>query len=174
MCSICGNSADFLLFSMIWFCRIQLPAVSKPRDVRWCGFRWSIFLSIDYVWKTSIHRLCRLIYAYIAYEIDNAKIIAALCPISYCFCMIWYGWIQSSAMFKQQNVLWCGYPWSIPISIDYVWSVYIDRASSTPWYSYCIWNSCIKKSPMVTGVMRETITHAVANIGLDVVIHSYG
>ena len=24
-------------------------------------------------------------------------------------CMIWYGWIQSSAMFKQHDVRWCGY-----------------------------------------------------------------
>ena len=28
----------FILFSMIWYCRIQSPAVSKERDVRWCGF----------------------------------------------------------------------------------------------------------------------------------------
>ena len=28
----------FLLFSMIWNCRIQSPAVSKERDAQWCGF----------------------------------------------------------------------------------------------------------------------------------------
>ena len=44
-------------------------------------------------------------------------------------CMIWYGWIHSSAMFKQQDVRWCGFRWSIPISIDYVWNVYVDRLS---------------------------------------------
>ena len=42
--------------------------------------------------------------------------------------MIWYGWIQSSAMFEQQDIRWCHFRWSIPISIDYVWSMYIDRA----------------------------------------------
>ena len=75
-------------------------------------------------------------------------------------CMNLYGWIQSSAMFKQQDVRWYGFQWSILISTDYVWSVYIHGAISTPWYSYCIWNSSIKKSPLVTCLMRETISHA--------------
>ena len=44
----------FILFSMIWYCRIQSPAVSKERDVRWCVFRKSISLSIDYVWNSCI------------------------------------------------------------------------------------------------------------------------
>ena len=41
----------FLLFSMIWNCRIQSPAVPKQRDVRWCGFRNSIPISIGYLWN---------------------------------------------------------------------------------------------------------------------------
>ena len=44
----------FLLFSMIWNCRIQSPAVSKQRDVRLCGFRYSIPMSIGYLWKLCI------------------------------------------------------------------------------------------------------------------------
>ena len=44
-------------------------------------------------------------------------------------CMIWYDWIQSSAMFKQQDVRWYGIQWSTLISIDYVWSVYIHGLS---------------------------------------------
>ena len=59
-------------------------------------------------------------------------------------CMIWYDWIQSSTMFKEQDVRWYGFQCSILISIDYVWSVCIHRAISTPWYSYCICNSYIK------------------------------
>ena len=59
-------------------------------------------------------------------------------------CMILYGWIRSSAMFKQQDVRWYGFQWSILISIDYCWSANIHGAISTPWYSYCIWNSYIK------------------------------
>ena len=45
-----------LLFSMNWYCQIQLPAFSIQRDVRWCRFRWSIPLSIDYVWNSCIDR----------------------------------------------------------------------------------------------------------------------
>ena len=45
-----------LLFSMIWYCRFQSPAVSKPQDVRWCNFRWSIPFSIDYIWKSCIDK----------------------------------------------------------------------------------------------------------------------
>ena len=54
MCYICGNSADFYILSMIWYCRIQSTAVSKERDVWWCGFRYSIPLSIGYVWSSCI------------------------------------------------------------------------------------------------------------------------
>ena len=133
----------FLLFSMTWYCRIQLPGVSKQPNIRWCGFWWSIPLSVDYVWFSSIDRLSGLLHAHIAYEIGTAKIVAALCRISI-VCMIWYRWIQFSAMFKRHDERWCGFRWSIPISIDYVWSVYIDRAIHTPWYSYCTWYSYIK------------------------------
>ena len=201
-------------FSMIWYCRIQSPAVSKERHVRWCGFRQSIPLSIGYVWNSSIdmaisilvwsyciciiywqnHRsilpnfllfawfdtlefnrlqcsnnkiyddvdfavrfryqlhmfrirvliwLSWLLHAHIAYITDGAKSLqhSAECPI---VCTILYGWMQSSAVFKQQDVRWYGCQWSILISIDYLWSVFIHEAISTPWYSYCIWNSYIK------------------------------
>ena len=36
---------------------IQSPAVSKRQDSRWCRFRWSIPLSIDYVWESAIDRV---------------------------------------------------------------------------------------------------------------------
>ena len=54
--------------------------------------------------------------------------------------MILYGWIQSSAMIKQQDVRWCGFRWSIPLSFGYVGNSNIDRAISTPSCSYCVWN----------------------------------
>ena len=57
MCFICGNSADFLLFSMICYCQVQSPAVFKRQDVRWCNFRCSIPLSIDYVWECSVDQV---------------------------------------------------------------------------------------------------------------------
>ena len=54
--------------------------------------------------------------------------------------MIWYCRIQSSAVSKQQDARWCGFCWSIPLLIDYVWSTVIDTAISTPSCLYCIWN----------------------------------
>ena len=43
-------------------------------------------------------------------------------------------------MFKQQDVRWCGFCWSIPLFIDYVCKSIVDMAISTPSCSYCIWN----------------------------------
>ena len=117
-----------------------LVQTTRCTMIRFC---WSIPLSIDYVWNSSIDRLSRLVHAHMAYEIYTAKIIAAFCRIFYCLHDL-IRWIQSSAMCKQQDVRCCCFRWSIPISIDYVWSVYIDSAIYTPWYSYCIWNSYIK------------------------------
>ena len=57
MCFICGNSAAFLFFRMILYCRVQSPAVSKPHYVPWCGLGWSLPLSIDYVWESYIDRI---------------------------------------------------------------------------------------------------------------------
>ena len=37
----------FLLFSMIWYRRIQSSAVSKRHEVKWCSFHWSLPLPID-------------------------------------------------------------------------------------------------------------------------------
>ena len=74
----------FVLFSMIWYCRIQSTAVSKERDVRWCCFRYSNPLSIDYVHIRVLIWISRLLHAHIAYEMDAAKIIAAFFRISYC------------------------------------------------------------------------------------------
>ena len=58
--------------------------------------------------------------------------------------VIWYGWTQSSAMLKQQDVRWYGSRWWIPISTNYFWSVCIDRSISMPRYSYWIWNIYMK------------------------------
>ena len=87
--------------------------------------------------------LPRLLHAHVAYEIDTDKIIAAFFRISYCLLDL-IRWIQSSAMIKQQDIRWCSFRWSIPLSFDYVWKWYIDTAISTPLYSCCIWISYIK------------------------------
>ena len=49
-----GIMPIFKLLSLICYCRIQSTAVYKERDVRWCGFRYSIPLSIGYVWNSCI------------------------------------------------------------------------------------------------------------------------
>ena len=57
-CASCAEILQIcLLFSMIWYCRFQSPSVSKRQDVRWCNFRWSIPLSIDYIRKSSIDKV---------------------------------------------------------------------------------------------------------------------
>ena len=54
--------------------------------------------------------------------------------------LLWYARIQSSAMFKQQDIRWCGFRWSIPLSIGYVRNSDIDMAILTPSCSFCIYN----------------------------------
>ena len=58
------------------------------------------------------------------------------------YCLAWFVTVEfiSPAVSKQQDVRWCGFRWSIMISINYVWNSNIDRAISTLSFSYCIWN----------------------------------
>ena len=121
-----------LFFSMIWYSRIQSPAVSKQQDVRWCGFVDRLPNQLAMLGIQLLIGISRLLYAHIAYEIDTAKIIAAFCRISYSLHDLIRMNSIDSHVSKQQHVRWCGCRWSIPIWIDYVWSVPIDRAISTP------------------------------------------
>ena len=98
-------------------------------------FRYQLIM----FWICVLIWISRLLHSHIAYEIDTAKIIAAFFQIFYC-CLIWYAWIKSSAMFKQQDIRWCGFRWSIALSIDYVWNSCIDMAFSILSCSYCICN----------------------------------
>ena len=134
---------NFLLFA--WFDTLEfnrLPCSNNKiyDDADFANrfhYQLAMFSIRELIW------LSWLLHAHVAYITDGAKTSqhSAEFPI---VCLIWYDWIQSSAMFKQQGVQWYGFQWSILISIDYVWSVYIHGAISTPWYSYCIWNSYIK------------------------------
>ena len=42
-------------------------------------------------------------------------------------------------MFKHQDLRWHGFRRSIPLSTEYIWNSFIDRAFSTPSFSYIIW-----------------------------------
>ena len=87
--------------------------------------------------------LSRLLQTHIAYDIDTAKIIAAFCRISYCLHdFIRLNSIVCHAQATRWTMRW--FSLMIPIRIVYIWNMYIDRDISTPWYSYCIWNSYIK------------------------------
>ena len=83
--------------------------------------------------------ISRLLHAHIVYEIDTAKTIAAFSEFPI-VCLIWYARIQSSAMFKHQDIRWCGFRWSIPLLIGYGWNSGIDLAILTPSCLYCIYN----------------------------------
>ena len=54
--------------------------------------------------------------------------------------MTWYRRVQSRAVSKRQDLRWCSFLWSIPLSIDHVGEWSIDRVISAPSCSYCIWN----------------------------------
>ena len=105
---------SFLLFSMIWYCRIQSPAESKQQDKRWCGFRWLIPLSIDYVCIPVLIGLSRLLHAHIAYEIDSSKIIAAFCRFSYCL----HDLIRLHSIVCHVQTTWCKMLWFSMIDSD--------------------------------------------------------
>ena len=62
--------------------------------------------------------LSRLLNAHIAYEVDSAKIIAAFDRITYCLYDL-YGWIQSPAISKRQELRWCSFavPFSYPLAL---------------------------------------------------------
>ena len=125
------HSAEYLLF--VWLYTVEFNRLPFPNDKMYDDvvfadrFRYSLTSSGNRVWIG----LPRLLYVHIAYEIDSAKISAAFCRISYCLYDL-YGWIQSTAVFKRQNLRWCSFRWSIPLSIDYVWESSIDSVITTP------------------------------------------
>ena len=61
----------------------------------------------------------------------------------FCYCLAWFYTVDFSRLpcSKQQDVRWCGFRWSIPLSIDYVLNSSTIRNISTPSCSYCTWNS---------------------------------
>ena len=74
----------FLLFSMIWYCRVHSPAVYKRQDVRWCNCRWSIPLSIDYVLESSMDGVISTTSCSYCTSHRYCKIISSFCQILYC------------------------------------------------------------------------------------------
>ena len=113
------------LFRITWYCRVQSLAVFKGQDVLRRRFCWLISLSIDCVWDCCIDRVISTLSCSYCLWNRNCRNHCWILSNFLLFCMIWYGWLQSPAVYKRQNVRWYGFRWSIPISIDYVWSLYI-------------------------------------------------
>ena len=131
------HSSEFRIVSMIWYAWIQSSAMIKQQDVRWCVFRRSLPLSIEHIWNSGIdsaistsscsyciwNRHCqnhRSIHPYFVLFawFDTLEFIRLLCPNNKM-----YDYVVFDDRFRYQ--------------LTYVWSVYIDRAMSTPWYLYC-------------------------------------
>ena len=74
----------FPMFWMIWYCRVQSPAVFKRQHVRWCSFADRFRYPLAVFGIRVLIGLSRLLLAHIAYEIDTSKIIAEFWWISYC------------------------------------------------------------------------------------------
>ena len=130
------------LYCLAWFDTVEFNRLPCPKNEMYHDavfanrfhYQLTMFGIRVLIW------LSRFFHADIAYVLDTDKIIAAFSEFNI-VCLIWYARIQSYAMFKQQEVRWYGFQWSILLSIDYVWIVNIHGAISTHWYSYCIWNS---------------------------------
>ena len=149
----------FLLFGMIWY--FEFNCLPRPNNE----------MHDDTVFADRFH--CQLtmfgirvliglslhLHAHIINEIDTAKIIAAFCKISHCF----HDLIRLHSIVCHVQTTKCTMMWFSMIDFDINWLYlkcvyrygYLDL-----WYSYCIWNNCIKKSPLVTGFLLKTIYHA--------------
>ena len=135
-------------FDTVEFNRLPCPNNKMYDDAVFAGrFRYQLTMfGIRILIGLSRHP-----HGHIAYEIDVAKIIAAFCWISHClYDMIRLNSIDCHVQWTRFRMI--DFHWSISISIDNVWSLYIDRTISTPWYSYYIWNSYIK---IITGKYRH-------------------
>ena len=133
-------------YSLAWFDTVefQLPAYSKQRDVRRCGFCWSIQLSIDYVWNSSINRAISTrscSYCVWNRSCQNLRSIFANFQL-----IAWFDTLAFNRLPCSNNKMFhdAVYTDRFRYQLTMFWSVYIDRVISTPWYSCCIWNSYIK------------------------------
>ena len=111
------HSAEFPIVCLIWYARIQSSAMFNQQDIRWCGFRWSISLSIGYVWNSGMIWLSWILHAHIAYITDGAKISAAFCRISYCL----HDFIRFISIVGDVQTTRCTMTWFSMIDSDINW-----------------------------------------------------
>ena len=160
MCYICGNSADFIVFSMIWYCRNQLTAVSKQQDARWYGFADRFRYQLTIFKIREVIGLSRLVHANIAYKIVTTKIIAAFCRISYCM----HDLIRMNSIVCHLKRARCLMVWFSMIDSDInclTFAVCILIGLSQLLDTPIAYKYRYKTSPHITCLMRETISHSV-------------
>ena len=135
----------YLLFSMIWYCRIQSPAVAKQQDIRWCGFRWSIPLSIDYCLISCIDMAISTHSCSYCIWNRNYQNHRSILPNYLLFA--WFYTIEFNRLQCSNNKMYDGAVFADRFwyQLPYFWSAYIYRTISNPWYSYGIWYSYLKK-----------------------------
>ena len=128
-------------YGLAWLDTVEFNRLPCPN----CKMYGDVVFAVRFGYKLTmfLHHvllgLCRLLHAHIAYEIDISKIIAEIYRISFSLCDL----IRLNSIACLIQTTRCRMI-LIPISVDYVWSLYIDRAISTPRYSYWIWKSYIK------------------------------
>ena len=103
--------------------------------------------------------LSRFLRAHIAYEIDTAKIIAAFCRVSYWL----HDLIRLNSIVCHVQTTRCTMMWLSMIDSDINWLCLKCLYSQGYLDSLILilhMKSLCKKSPLVTGLMRKTISHA--------------
>ena len=144
---------------MIWYYRFQLPAVPKQRDLRWCGFRWSITLSIDYVWNLSIDRvIATSSCSYCVWNryCQNHRSILPNFLMSAWFDTLEFNRLPCSNKKIYDDVVYAGrFRYQLTM-----FEVFILIGLSRRLDTHVAYEIAIYKSPLVTGLMRETISQA--------------
>ena len=140
--SILPNFLLFAWFDTLEFNRLQCSN-NKMYDDAVFADRFHNQLTM-FVFRVLIG-LSRLFHAHIAYETDGAKIIATFCRMSYFF----HDLIRLNSIVCHVQRARCTMMLFSVINSDINWLMFevcvcIDRAISTPWCLYCIWNSYIK------------------------------
>ena len=126
---------------------------------KWCEFRCSIPLSIECVWNLSIATAYLdfvMLILHMKQMVPKSSQNSAEFPI---ICMIWYGWIQSSAMCKSKMYDDVDFDDPFRYQLTYVWSMCIDWVITTP-SSHIAYKYLYKTSPLITGLMREAISQS--------------
>ena len=120
------------LYCLAWFDTVEFNRRPCPNNEMYDDavfanrfhYQFTMFEIGVFIWQS------RFLHADIAYVIDTDKIIAAFFRISYCLLDL-IRRIQSSAMFKQQDIRWCGFR-SIDSAINWLclefeyWYGYLD------------------------------------------------